>query len=158
MVALRPPRFEGSIVLGDGRNLGFAEYGPSGGRPLVWFHGTPGARRQISPEAREAADERGVRIIAVERPGIGASTPHLYDSIREFAADIERLCDALEIAHFAVAGLSGGGPYALACAYHMPERVVTAAVLGGVAPAVGRDRADGGPSLMARTLWRCARS
>lgn len=36
-------------------------------------------------------------------------------------------------------GLSGGGPYTLACAAAMPDRVVAAGVLGGVAPMVGPD-------------------
>jgi pimeloyl-ACP methyl ester carboxylesterase len=152
MTSLIPPRFEGSLLLASGRQLGFAEYGPASGRPLIWFHGTPGARRQVPPGAREIALERNVRIIAVERPGIGASTPHLYESVRGWAADIEEFCDALELERVAVAGLSGGGPYALACAHDMPERVVTAAVLGGVAPAVGPDKAKGGPSEFSRRL------
>jgi pimeloyl-ACP methyl ester carboxylesterase len=152
MPTLIPPRFEGSIVLNDGRQLGYAEYGPTSGKPLLWFHGTPGARRQISPEAREAANERGVRIIAVERPGIGASTPHCYESIRDFARDIAYLASALELERFAVVGLSGGGPYALACASHMPDRVFSAGVLGGVAPAVGEDRVEGGQSTLMRIL------
>ena len=150
MKALIPPRFEGALALEDGRQLGYAEYGPSTGRVLLWFHGTPGARRQVPPRAREAALERGVRIIAVERPGIGSSTPHLYDGVRDFAEDIEQLCDALEIDRFAVVGLSGGGPYALACAHRLPERVVAVALLGGLAPAVGNDRAEGGHLELAR--------
>jgi len=150
MSSLRPPRLEGAIVLSDGRQLGYAEFGPVSGRPLLWFHGTPGARRQIAPEAREAACESGVRIIAVERPGIGASTPHLYRAVVDFAADIEHLLDALEIERVAVAGLSGGGPYALACAHEMPGRVVAVGVLGGVAPSVGDDAAAGGTSPLTR--------
>jgi pimeloyl-ACP methyl ester carboxylesterase len=144
MSRLRPPRFEGAIQLESGRKLGYAEYGPTTGRPLVWFHGTPGARRQISPDAREAAYERDVRIIAVERPGIGDSTPHLYDSIIDFSEDMEQLRAALELEQFGIAGLSGGGPYALACAHQMPEYVIAVAVLGGVAPTIGIDAAEGG--------------
>lgn len=151
-MTLRPPRFEGTIVLEGGRQLGFAEFGPRSGRPLLWFHGTPGARRQIAPAAHAAADDRGVRLIAVERPGIGASTPHRYEALVEWAADIARLCDALEIDQFAVSGLSGGGPYALACAHEMPDRVVAAAVLGGVAPAVGPEAARGGTSTLTRMM------
>ena len=150
MSALLPPRFEGAFHLRDGRDLGYAEYGPSAGRPLVWFHGTPGARRQIPPVARRLAEERGVRILAVERPGIGSSTPHSYASVSEWAADVEQFCDAKELPRFAVAGLSGGGPYALACAHRMPQRVVTAAILGGVAPSVGDDAAAGGVSPLVR--------
>lgn len=152
MATLIPARFEGAIVLEDGRQLGYAEYGPTSGRPLIWFHGTPGARRQISPEAREVAYEKGVRIIAVERPGIGVSTPHCYENVHEFAHDIEHLGSALELERFAVAGLSGGGPYALACAYHMPDRVVSTAVLGGVAPSMGADKAEGGPTTLTRLV------
>ena len=152
MPDLLPPRFEGSIILSDGRQLGYAEYGSSSGLPLLWFHGSPGARRQIAPQAREAALELGIRLIAIERPGIGASTPHIYDQILDMAADVEELCDGLELDRFAVTGLSGGGPYALACAHEMPERVVAAVVLGGVAPAVGPDRAEGGPSELVRAL------
>jgi len=152
MAETRPPRFEGTLRLREGRRLGYAEYGPATGRPLIWFHGTPGARRQISPDAREAAHERDVRLIAVERPGIGDSTPHLYSSLVEWAADIETLCDALGLERFGIAGLSGGGPYALACAHEMPQRVVAVAVLGGVAPSVGEDAAAGGTSPLTRTL------
>ncbi len=152
MTPLLPPRFEGSIVLRDGRQLGYAEYGPSTGFPVLWFHGTPGARRQISPSAREAANELDVRIVAIERPGIGASTPYLYGRVRDIAADVKELSDGLEIDQFAVAGLSGGGPYALACAHEMPNRVVAVAILGGIAPAVGNDRAKGGPTELVRML------
>ena len=150
--ALAEPRFEGSIRLRDGRDLGFAEYGPVTGRAMLWFHGSPGARRQIAPEARALAHERGVRIIAVERPGIGDSTPHAYAELIEFAADIEQLCDALGVEQFVLAGLSGGGPYALACAHEMPERIVAVAVLGGVAPTLGPDAVDGGANALIRTF------
>jgi pimeloyl-ACP methyl ester carboxylesterase len=150
MVQLEAPRFEGSVRLRDGRRLGYAEYGPRAGRPLLWFHGTPGARRQIAPEARALARERDVRLVAVERPGIGDSTPHAYRAIVDFARDVEQLCDALEIDRFAVSGLSGGGPYALACGHEMPERVVAVAVLGGVVPAVGPDAARGGANELIR--------
>lgn len=146
------PRHEGTLRLEGGRELGYAEYGPETGRPLLWFHGTPGARRQIAPAMRRGASERGVRLIAVERPGIGDSTPHLYGGLVDWAEDMVVLADALGVGRFAVAGLSGGGPYALACAHEMPERVVAVAVLGGVAPAVGEDAVDGGISTLARLV------
>lgn len=152
MSRLAPPRFEGSIGLEGGRRLGYAEFGPATGRPLVWLHGTPGARRQIAPQARELARERGVRIVSVERPGIGDSTPHRYEAVVEFAADLQQLCDALGVDRFAVAGLSGGGPYALACAHELPDRIVAAAVLGGVAPSVGEDAVEGGSSAWTRAF------
>lgn len=152
MTILDEPRFEGAIRLADGRRLGFAEFGPVTGRPLLWFHATPGARRQIAPEARALARKHGVRIISVERPGIGDSTAYAYEALVDFATDVEQLCEALGIARFAVAGLSGGGPYALACAHEMPERVTVVAVLGGVAPASGPDAARGGANELIRAF------
>lgn len=140
----KPPRIEGAIVLPDGRKLGFAEFGAAHGKPVFWFHGTPGARRQIPPEARLAAQERGVRLIGIDRPGVGDSTPHLYPSFRTWARDVAGAADCLGLGRFGLIGLSGGGPYVLACAHALPERVVAGAVLGGVAPALGPEAASGG--------------
>ena len=142
--SLLPPRIEGALRLRDGRRVGFAEFGPADGRPLLWLHGTPGARRQIAPQARELAHERGVRIVSIERPGVGESTPHRYEALTDFARDVEQLCAALGIGEFAVAGLSGGGAYALACAHELRSRVVSVGVLSGIAPTVGEDAAEGG--------------
>lgn len=144
MVSLPPPRFEGAFLLRDGRKLGYAEFGPAKGRPILWFHGTPGACRQVAPATRNACWDRDVRMIVVERPGIGSSTPHAYGAVVEFAHDIRQLTGALDVERFGVVGLSGGGPYTLACAHEMPERVVAAAVLGGVAPSVGPEAPAGG--------------
>jgi pimeloyl-ACP methyl ester carboxylesterase len=140
----QPPAIEGTIVLPDGRRLGFAEFGVPSGRPVFWFHGTPGARRQIPPEARAAARRRGVRLIGLDRPGVGDSTPHLYPSFHGWAGDLAAAADHLGIARFGLIGLSGGGPYVLAGAHELPDRVVAGAVLGGVAPARGPDAAPGG--------------
>jgi pimeloyl-ACP methyl ester carboxylesterase len=146
------PRFEGVIDLESGRRISFAEYGRPDGRPVFWFHGTPGARRQVPLAAREAAVERSVRIIALDRPGVGASSPHQYDNLLGWAADVESCADRLGVGRFAAIGLSGGGPYVLACAAAMPDRMVSGAVLGGVAPSTGPERAEGGVvSLAART-------
>lgn len=147
-----PPRVEGAIRLPDGRSLGYAEYGPADGRAILWFHGTPGARRQIAPQARALANRRKVRLIAIERPGIGDSTSHSYPSLAYWAADILAFCDAKGIDKFAVCGLSGGGPYALACAHYLQDRVLAAAVLGGVAPAAGPDAVAGGVTPLVRLL------
>lgn len=150
MTATLPPRAEGTVTLPDGRLLGYAEYGVPSGQPVLWFHGTPGAKRQIHPETRALARSHEVRLIAVERPGVGESTAHLYRSVAEFAADIAVLADALSVERFSVAGLSGGGPYALACAHELPDRVLAAAVLSGAAPSVGPDSPGGGVVALAR--------
>src|SRR3954454_17385888 len=155
---LTPPRLEGVAMLPDGRKMSFAEYGDPRGRPVIWMHGTPGGRRQIPQEGRVAAEETGIRLIAVDRPGVGRSTPHLYDSIHDFTADLDYVADVLGLGDFAMIGLSGGGPYLLAAATALAPRVKAAAVLGGVAPTTGPDAIDGGlVSLTAQFQWLLTR-
>jgi len=144
MADITPPRIEGRVQVRDGRKLGFAEFGPPDGRPIVWLHGTPGARKQIPEDARLAAEEVGVRFVGIDRPGTGLSTSHLYGSILDFVDDLRILIDELGFDDLAVIGLSGGGPYALAAGYAMPERVKAVGVLGGVAPTRGEEAIGGG--------------
>jgi pimeloyl-ACP methyl ester carboxylesterase len=131
------PKLEGNIAVGEDRQIGFAEFGDPQGRAVFWLHGTPGARRQIPTEARVYAADHGIRLIGLDRPGIGSSTPHRYENIRAFADDLRTIADTLGIDNMAVIGLSGGGPYALASAAVLSDRVVTAGILGGVAPFLG---------------------
>jgi pimeloyl-ACP methyl ester carboxylesterase len=147
-VAIARPKLEGNIAVGDDRQIGFAEFGDPQGRAVFWLHGTPGARRQIPMEARVYAEQRQIRLIGVDRPGIGSSTPYQYDTVVAFADDLRTIADTLGIDKFEVIGLSGGGPYTLGCAAAMPDRVVAAGVLGGVAPVRGPDAATGGISTL----------
>jgi pimeloyl-ACP methyl ester carboxylesterase len=143
-VAIARPKLEGNIAVGDDRQIGFAEFGDPQGRAIFWLHGTPGARRQIPTEARVYAEKRQIRLIGVDRPGIGSSTPYQYDNVFAFADDLRTIADTLGIDKMEVIGLSGGGPYTLACAAAMPDRVVAAGVIGGVAPTTGADAIGGG--------------
>src|SRR6476661_6454525 len=147
-VAIARPKLEGNIAVGDDRQIGFAEFGDPQGRAVFWLHGTPGARRQIPMEEGVYAEERQIRLIGVDRPGIGSSTPFQYDTIFAFAEDLRTIADTLGIDKFEVIGLSGGGPYTLACAAAMPDRVIAAGVLGGVAPVRGADGIAGGVSTL----------
>jgi pimeloyl-ACP methyl ester carboxylesterase len=136
-----PPvaRLVGTSLVAPGRELGWAEFGHPDGDVVFWFHGTPGARFQVPPRIDEVALQRGFRVIAVERPGTGNSSNHRYDRIIDFAPDLEALANELGVERFAVVGLSGGGPYTLAVAKHMPDRVVMATLLGGMGPVRGPD-------------------
>ncbi|CAN5361367.1 alpha/beta hydrolase [soil metagenome] len=144
MTDVERPALEGTVAVRDGRRLSFAEYGTPRGEALVWMHGTPGSRRQIPFEARRYAEEHGLRIVGVDRPGIGSSTPHLYPELLDWTHDLVMLLDALAIEDVRVIGLSGGGPYALAAGAALPDRVCGVGVLGGVAPTRGPDAAAGG--------------
>jgi pimeloyl-ACP methyl ester carboxylesterase len=135
------PRLEGTVPLPDGRRLGYAEYGDPHGPLVLWFHGTPGARRQVPPAARAAADRLGLRLVCIERAGVGASSDHAYGELRDWAPDIAVVADHLGHDRFLVLALSGGGPYALACAHDMPDRVVALGILGGLVPTTGEEAA-----------------
>jgi pimeloyl-ACP methyl ester carboxylesterase len=133
------PRAVGEAEVGDGRVLGWAEFGHPDGDPVLWFHGTPGARLQVPPTVDEVALQRGFRIIGVERPGSGRSTDHRYRRIADIAPDVDALRSSLGLDRFAVVGLSGGGPYALGVAHGLPDRVVAVSLLGGFGPTRGQD-------------------
>jgi pimeloyl-ACP methyl ester carboxylesterase len=141
--AIERPRHEGVIRVARRRVLGYAEYGDPDGRLVLWHHGTPGARRQIPVTARRAAERLGLRLVCVERPGVGDSTNHRYGSIRDWADDAAVFVDELGHDRFASIGLSGGGPYALACAHELPDRVTAVGLLGSVCPVVGPNAAPG---------------
>jgi pimeloyl-ACP methyl ester carboxylesterase len=119
--------------LPDGRRLGFAEYGVPDGRPLMFFHGTPGARL-MTRFAHPDAVRHGIRIIAPERPGYGLSDFQPGRTLGAWADDVAALADGLRRERFAIAGVSRGGPYVAACAHRMRPRVPIAGIVSGVGP------------------------
>lgn len=144
------PFADGSVRLSSGSELGFGRFGAPGGRPVFWFHGTPGGRAQLPLDAPSSAEERGLEIITVERPGIGESSHQPNRDLLSYARDVAELADSMGHQRFGVVGLSGGGPYVLACAHEFPERVVVGVSLGGVGPCHPASGAPGyGPKLRA---------
>lgn len=122
-----------SIQLPDGRELGFAEYGDPDGRPVLFFHGMPGSSR-LHADMAEVAVRSGVRLVAVDRPGYGLSTPQPGRTLLGWADDIAVLTKALDISKFAIVGFSGGSPYALSCAFKHPGHLTKIALVGTFAP------------------------
>jgi pimeloyl-ACP methyl ester carboxylesterase len=121
------------LTLPDGRRLGFAEYGDTGGMPLIFFHGFPSSRLMFRLGDAPARDV-GMRLIAPDRPGIGLSDFQPGRTIGAIADDVAALADHLGLEHFAVAGVSGGAPYAVACAVRLAARVDALAVISGMVP------------------------
>ncbi len=141
---LTPPRVEMVISLPEDRKIGIAEFGPASGRPILWFHGTPGGRNQIPEPLRRSLEDRDVRLVVVERPGYGDSSRYLHPTVKAFGDDVRWILDALGIERFGVAALSGGGPYALGVGHTFGDRVVAVSILGGVVPRVGPEALPGG--------------
>jgi pimeloyl-ACP methyl ester carboxylesterase len=119
-------------TLSDGRSLAFEEYGDLQGKPVFFFHGAPGSRT-FHPRD-ELTRRLGVRLITTDRPGYGQSTFQPGRRLLDWPNDIAQLADSLGIRRFAIAGHSGGGPYALASAYALTDRVTVTATLSGVGP------------------------
>jgi pimeloyl-ACP methyl ester carboxylesterase len=122
-----------TMQLHDGRTLGYAEYGRADGKALFYFHGLPGARLEAQFLA-EPATQAGVRLIGIDRPGMGLSTFKANRHFLDWPDDVVELADRLRIDHFSVAGLSGGSPYVLACAYKISHRLAACGIISGAGP------------------------
>jgi len=123
-------------VVRDGRPILAREHGSGEGHPVMYHHGSPGCGL-VDRSVVEAAESRGLRLVSYDRPGYGGSASHPGRRVSDAAGDAAAVADALGIDQFAVWGLSGGGPHALACAALLPERVTAAAIVCGVAPFEG---------------------
>jgi pimeloyl-ACP methyl ester carboxylesterase len=126
-------RHEQFAAAADGRTLCFAEWGDLDGFPVFSLHGTPGGRLNRHPDESKYA-EAGARIITYDRPGYGRSDRHRGRVVVDCVADVVAIADALGIERFSVTGGSGGGPHCLAVAARLPDRVVRARCVVGVAP------------------------
>jgi len=124
--------------------LGFAEYGVSGGQPVFYFHGHPGSRLDWPGLIHDAIDvELNARVIAVDRPGHGLSDFYPDRKLLDWPDDVVELADALSLDRFSVLGVSGGGPYAAACAFKIPERLNATAIVCGMGPVESPGCKDG---------------
>lgn len=121
------------IQLEEGRKLAFNEYGEPLGKPVFFFHGTPGSRLEAE-FTENAAKEYKYRIIAPDRPGMGESDYKSDRTLLEWPNDVVEIANHLELEKFGVIGASGGGPSALACAHAIPERLDFVVILAGWAP------------------------
>lgn len=116
-----------------GRQLAVQWWGDPEGYPVFLLHGMPGSR--LGPRPRGIVLERmGIRLISYDRPGYGRSDRRPGRRVVDAAADVERIADHLGLERFAIAGRSGGGPHALACAACLGDRVERLAMLVSVAP------------------------
>jgi pimeloyl-ACP methyl ester carboxylesterase len=123
------------LVLADGRRVAVDTTGPEAGPVVLFLHSAPGSRHlDPDPAATIAA---GVRLVTVDRPGYGQSSPlpdGAVPSLAGMADDLVEVLDQLGIDEVAVAGWSSGGRVALALAAAHPDRVRSVALVGTPAP------------------------
>jgi len=113
------------LALSGGRKVQVEEYGDPSGVPALWFHG--GFSSRLEAWSLDApAQELGLRVLALDRPGLGGSDPHPDRTVTGYASDVAEVLDALGIERAAVGGLSNGGMYTMAVASVLPDRVLRA--------------------------------
>lgn len=152
---MNEPEIGQTIILPDGRHLGFAEYGDPAGQPVFHFHGSAGSRLDRPADERFLWDQ-GIRFISVERPGQGLSEFQPNRRLVDWPQDVSQLADQLGLMTFYIEGWSAGGPHALACAWGLPERVKAVALIASGAP-MKRDGALSGLPFPNRVLAASAR-
>lgn len=136
----QPLRSSAVLKLSDGRTLGYDEVGDPQGTPVLYLHGTPDSRLARHPDDSLCVDA-GVRLLAVDRPGYGASSPPEageppLDTGRRLASDLVELLDALDIETAALLAWSGGALAALtvAASAGLSERLRELVLVAGVVP------------------------
>lgn len=118
-----------SFRLPDGRRLGYCDAGDRDGVPVLYFHGFPGSRLEAT-----LLPAPGLRLIGVDRPGYGLSSPKAWRRLADWPADIVALADHLKLDRFGIIGVSGGAPYASAVAHGLKRRVNALALVCGLGP------------------------
>ena len=122
-VSPRPPSRSASVTLADGRRLAWHEWGEPGGIPVLFCTGAAMSGRMGFGE--EALERYGLRLIAIDRPGLGASGPDPGKTLDTWVADTRALLDELRATSPGAVGFSQGAPFALALAARGLVRTVT---------------------------------
>jgi pimeloyl-ACP methyl ester carboxylesterase len=114
--------------------VSYQQVGDPAGKPILLLHGTPGSRLSgVHPSPSRVA-AAGLRLVSYDRPGYGRSTRHRGRRVVDCVGDVAAIADELGLERFAVAGVSGGGPHALAVAARLPGRVTRVLCDVGGAP------------------------
>ncbi len=149
------PEAHESVELSDGRFLSFARFGDPSGKPVFYFHGFPGSR--LEPQSNhEAFLKAGIQLLALDRPGIGHSTRKNKRKLLDWPDDVVEIAKILNLEKFSILGVSGGGPYALACARAIPGYLNRVTIACGLGP-LDAPNATSGMMLSNRVLFRYGR-
>lgn len=139
---------EGLIEVGPRRRLAYCKFGPRRGLPVFLFHGWGECRLTVPPD-HHVLNRVGIRLVTIDRPGVGRSDPQPGRRLLDWPPNVAAVADHLGISSFAVLGRSAGAAYAAACAYRLPDRVMSATLVSGVGPP-----SPGGWKLLAASDFR----
>lgn len=120
-----------TLDLSDGRQVSYAEWGDPSGRPVIYCHGFPASRLEARL-ADASARALGIRLIAPDRPGFGLSSLAPARTLADWPFDLAEVADQLGLSRFHLIGVSGGGPYAIACGQYLGERLEGIALVCGL--------------------------
>lgn len=121
------------LTLPGGGRLHAYDRGGDDRLAVLWHHGTPTIGAPPKP-LFAAADRLGIRWFSYDRPGYGGSPRTPGRTLGDAGTWATAVADALGIERFAVIGHSGGGSHALATAALLPDRVLAAVSVAGLAP------------------------
>lgn len=152
-IELDPPARRGATHVTAERRLAWSEWGPPDGTPVLL---SPGAATSSSLGfATGALGRLGVRLIALDRPGLGRSGGSPGRTMLDFAADVRALAGAHELGVPAIVGCSQGAPFALACA--AAGAVSAVAVVAGTDELAAPPHRDALPAELARLIDQAER-
>ncbi len=122
-----------TLLLPDGRQLGYSEFGRADGQPVLYCHGFPGSRLEAEL-AHGHCQQHNIRLIAPDRPGYGLSDLMPKQGLEQWPHDVAFLVNQLKVNQFSIIGISGGAPSALAVTILLPEMVQNCSLVCGLAP------------------------
>lgn len=151
------PKLDQTVQLANGCTLGFAEYGPPEGNPMLYFHGNPGSRLELTLfDGLDATlTQLNLRIIAVDRPGIGLSDFQPGRRFVDWPANVAEFGDkVLKMDRFNLMTYSAGGPFGAVCALKIPNRLEKVTLISSPCPFNEPGALEGvGPSM----YWKSAK-
>ena len=121
------------IKLSDNRRLCYAEFGDPAGEPIFLFHDSPGSRLFWS-SLPGSPFCKGLRFIALDRPGWGLTDFSRTGALENWADDMQELAHWLALDKCSVLGYGAGGAFALACAWKRPESLRAVAIVDSWGP------------------------
>lgn len=145
-------RIDYQIDTVDNRVLSFAEFGDPSGVPVLSCHGGPGSRMEPNRNAEEASAS-GFRLIGIDRPGYGKSSPLPGRTIADWTQDALAVADHLDLEKFLIQGTSTGGSYALATASVAPERILGVLVCCGMTDMSWANQTEEARMEAALSIW-----